>query len=475
MSEPECVHGDSLPGIPLISQSDQSDVTHTLNGSETANDGLDPQECLAEIDRLVSSSVFLGSEALCRLLRYIAQHTLSTPAEHLKEYQIATEVLDRTADFDPQADSCVRVQMGRLRSKLEQYYDSTGARDSILVSVPKGRYVVTFHRRNPGTELIAAPRTESITNPKFGETIEPPFEPNREGSIARHLSSPEPANLRRIVVVLAILVGLLITTNALVLIFGPARARVSGKPSSVHQVPAATQIFWSPFLSGPQEPFVVFSNADFVGTALNGMRYFDPSRDSSDQLQQHYTGIGEVMGVLALDRLFQERFARSFHVKRSGLFTLDDARDNNLIFVGSPTENLTLAEIPNTHEFIFKKLDTGPNRGEQVVVDAHPQPGSSGIYLPTPRGRPMTDDYAVIALMRGLDPSRWTLILAGASTVGTEAAVEYVCDDKSAQELLGKLKISNGAGVRPFEALLRVRIANDVPLETQLLAVRATN
>lgn len=86
----------------------------------------------------------------------------------------------------------------------------------------------------------------------------------------------------------------------------------------------------------------------------------------------------------------------------------------------------------------------------------------------------MTVDYAVIALMRGLDPSRWTVVLGGASTVGTEAAVEYVCDDKSLQELLEKLRILNGTGMRPFEALLRVRIANDVPLETELVKMRVT-
>jgi hypothetical protein len=474
-SEFECGHGGSSLSIPLISQSDPADVTHTLNGTETVHDGLDPRDCLAEIDRLVSSSVFLGSEALCRLLRYIAQHTLSTPAEHLKEYQIATEVLDRSADFDPQADSCVRVQMGRLRSKLEQYYDATGARDAILVSVPKGRYIVTFHRRNPVVERIAEPKREVNAKPAFGEVAEPSFRPNAKEPIASYPSSADAANLRRIVVVLAILVGLLVLAGATVLVIGHIHSAATGNESGVRQTPPATQMFWSPFLSGPKEPFVVFSNAYFVGTALNGMRYFDPSRDSTDQLQQHYTGIGEVMGVLALDRLFQQQFGRTFHIKRSGLFTLDDARDNNLIFVGSPTENLTLAKIPNTQEFIFRKLDSGPNRGEQVVVDAHPQAVGSGVFLPTPRGRPMTDDYAVIALMRGLDRSRWTLILAGASTVGTEAAVEYVSDDKSLQEILGRLKISNGSGMRPFEALLHVKIANDVPLETQLVSARQTN
>lgn len=459
----------------MISQSDHADVTQTLDGTETANDGLDPQECLAEIDRHVSSSVFLASEALCRLLRYIAQHSLYNPTEHLKEYQIATEVLDRPADFDPQADSCVRVQMGRLRSKLEQYYESTGAQDTILVSVPKGRYVVTFHRRNLSTAQIHEPETELIPKTLSEAESEPLPQPGVEELAPSQSSSRASVNDRRIVITLAILVGVLSAGIVAALIHSHMRAAAYGKSSNIQQAEGALQTFWGPFIIGPDQPFVVFSNADFVGTALNGMRYFDPARDSPEELQQHYTGIGEVMGVLALNRLFLQQFGRSFRIKRSGLFALDDARDNNLIFIGSPTENLTLAKIPNTREFVFHKLNSGPNRGEQVVVDTHPLPGGTAIFLPTPRRRPMTEDYAVIALMRGLGPSRWTLILAGASTVGTEAAVEYVCDDQSLQKLLGQLKISNSAGMRPFEALLRVRIANDVPLETQLLAARATN
>ena len=466
-------HGDSLLGIPLISQSDPADVTQTLNGTDAANVGPGPEECLVEIDRLVSSSVFLGSDALCRLLRYIAQHTLKNPTEHLKEYQIATEVLDRPADFDPQADSCVRVQMGRLRSKLEQYYDSTGTRDPILVSVPKGRYVVTFHRRHLISEKVHEPEADLIPSGLSDSVSEPALQAGVERSASQ--LPQRAANDRRIIIVLAILVGVLAAGMAATLVYIHLRTVAANRATRVQPAQTALQTFWAPFLMGPDQPFVVFSNADFVGTALNGMRYFDPSRDSPEKLQQHYTGIGEVMGVLALDRIFIQQFGRSFRIKRSGLFTLDDARDNNLIFVGSPTENLTLAKIPNTREFVFRKLDSGPNQGEQVVEDTHPLPGAKAIFLPTPRGRPMTEDYAVIALMRGLDPSKWTLVLAGASTVGTEAAVEYACDDKSIQRLMEQLKISNRANMKPFEALLRVRIANDVPLETQLLAARTTN
>src|SRR5258708_30619300 len=43
-----------------------------------------------------------------------------------------------------------RVQAGRLRTKLAEYYDSEGAADSISVEMPKGTYVLSFHHGAPG-------------------------------------------------------------------------------------------------------------------------------------------------------------------------------------------------------------------------------------------------------------------------------------------------------------------------------------
>ncbi len=244
---------------------------------------------------------------------------------------------------------------------------------------------------------------------------------------------------------------------------------------AVDPVPAVFHTFWGPFLHGPEEPFVVYANANFVGTADSGMRYFDPSRDSRDQISQHYTGVGEVMGVLELQQLFQQFGGARFRVKRSGLFTLDDARDNNLIFVGSPTENLTLNEIPNTREFAFRRQPAGPKQWQEVIVDLHPRAGEASVYVPTPQTRPMEVDYAVVSLTHGLEHRRWTLILAGVSTVGTQAAVDFVCDKASLEQLLRLLNPKGPTQLRPFEALLRVKVANDVPLQSQLVVLRRTD
>src|SRR3954463_9718762 len=105
------------------------------------------EQYFSEIDRLVNSQVLHGSEQLCKLLRYLGEHALEKPGSPLKEYQIATEVFGRPADFDPQLDSTIRVQAGRLRSKLAAYYSAEGAADSFVLEMPKGSYLLTFHQR----------------------------------------------------------------------------------------------------------------------------------------------------------------------------------------------------------------------------------------------------------------------------------------------------------------------------------------
>src|ERR1700676_432759 len=95
------------------------------------------EQSFQEIEKLTNSHSLRGSDSLCRLLRYLAEHSLGDPPSTVKEYQIATEVFGRSAHFDPQVDSTVRVQVGRLRAKLAEYYGSEGADDPIVVELPK--------------------------------------------------------------------------------------------------------------------------------------------------------------------------------------------------------------------------------------------------------------------------------------------------------------------------------------------------
>lgn len=62
----------------------------------------------------------------------------------IKAYTIATEVFGRPADFDPQQDSIVRVEVGRLRRALESYYSGAGSNASVVISIPRGKYRPVF-------------------------------------------------------------------------------------------------------------------------------------------------------------------------------------------------------------------------------------------------------------------------------------------------------------------------------------------
>src|SRR5437870_1496447 len=124
----------------------------------------DRAQQLAQLEKLVGSRALHGSESLCKLLQYLANHSLEHQGASPKEYQIATEVFGRQKDFDPHLDSMVRVQAGRLRTKLAEYYASEGVDDPLVLEMPKGSYALTFHQRARGTARSHANNSHDAPN-----------------------------------------------------------------------------------------------------------------------------------------------------------------------------------------------------------------------------------------------------------------------------------------------------------------------
>jgi hypothetical protein len=426
---------------------------------------LERSQLLAQVDRLVASHTLHGSESLCRLLRYLAQQAIEHPGQSPKEYQIATEVFGRSADFDPQVDSTVRVQAGRLRSKLSEYYGSEGPDDPVVVELPRGMYALSFHARAAGNGKNGSTTAQATQAPQPATTAK------ADAATATSAVAARPARISATLVVLVLLLGALATIGVLV---ANRRSAETANSNNSPPTPAAIQTFWNAFLTGPEEPWVIFSNAEFVGHPDSGMRYFNAKRDSlrpGEVLLDHYTGVGEVLAVHNLDLLFGD-LHRSIRVKRGSLFSLDDAKSNDLIFIGSPSENLSLLDLPASKEFVFRIVPDGPRKGNTEIVNVRPQPGEAAEYLATASNQPLTEDYAVITLARGLNPVHSVLILAGTTTLGTQAAVEYATRASSLDELLQRLGARSGADMKPFEALLKVRVAKGVPVGSELVAVR---
>jgi len=405
---------------------------------------LDPRA--AEVERVIVSSALHSSESLSRLLRYLANRTIHDPGATIREHEIAAEVFGRSS-FDPRIDSTVRVNITRLRAKLLDYYNGPGSDDPILVELPKGSYGVLFQPRPMEVSGPSLPAVEVETGPA------PAPVPVRNGTNRLLLAGA---------IAMTIISGMLAAT----LMF-ERRGRNEAGIASAAVDNSALRRFWGLLLNRPNEPWVVFSNATFVGRPATGMRYMVPSQDSGREVLDLYTGIGEVLGIHALDRTLT-LINRSARVKRGGLLSLDDVENNDVIYVGSPVENLTLRDVPGLQDFEFKLIEDGPQKGEASLVNLAPRDGEPKAFLPSPF--PLTEDFAVVALVPGLNPSRWALILAGTSTIGTEGAVEFVCREDTVRDLLTRIgSIPQGARAL-FEAVLNVQIKGGVPVRSKLVA-----
>lgn len=108
---------------------------------------------------LTAHPLFTQAERLAHFLSFIVDTELKGESNKLNQNVIAIEVFERGADFDPAADSIVRVEAGRLRAKLREYYDTMGSDDGIRIELPKGSYIPHFQLENV-TSIVGA-KTEA--------------------------------------------------------------------------------------------------------------------------------------------------------------------------------------------------------------------------------------------------------------------------------------------------------------------------
>jgi GAF domain-containing protein len=117
-------------------------------------------EIREQLGRIIRDAAFRHSLRLTRFLTFVVEETVAGQGNRLKAYTVAVEALGRKTDFDPQSDSIVRVEAGRLRGALARYYAGSGRNDPLVIDVPRGSYVPTFRWRDvqTATSPAAAPQ-----------------------------------------------------------------------------------------------------------------------------------------------------------------------------------------------------------------------------------------------------------------------------------------------------------------------------
>ena len=124
-----------------------------------------------QLERILASPHFAETTRLKRFLRYLVERALAGDTDSLKGYAIGLDVFDRPDDFDPSVDTIVRVQAGKLRTRLDLYYAGEGRDDPVQITIPKGSYAPVF-------EIALEPRSEA-PDPASGAS-----DPRRRYSLA---------------------------------------------------------------------------------------------------------------------------------------------------------------------------------------------------------------------------------------------------------------------------------------------------
>jgi hypothetical protein len=402
---------------------------------------LDETSRSALIQRIANSRHFKGSARLRDFLFYIADCAIRNAPEDATEQQIGFRVFGRSPGYNSSEDSIVRSHARLLRQKLASYFAEEGSDEPIVVDVPKGHYLPVF-RSKQVDQAVALTHPSPMTSPAIAAPIIQP------------LSTPRPSRWKWIA---ACLLGGVVLQTAF-LAGGWLKRTAAAQNNAVDRL-------WKTFLT-EDPPLVVFSNALFVGDSKRGLSYAPATDETlnheSPNLVDTYTGIGELAAVYTLTRLFDAHQAH-FILKRSRLMTWDEAKAKNLIFIGSTAENPSLSALQSTQDFTITA--TPESAG---IVNHHPRPGEPALY--TRPEHPFSRDYAILALLPGMQAGERILIFSGLTTFGTQAAVDFVCRQETAADLVRQISGPKGE-IRPFEAVIETTVTGGVPVQAHLITV----
>ncbi len=389
-----------------------------------------------QVERIVQSEAFRGSETLRRLLEYLTSRALENSCPNIKAKDIAASVFGRMHDFDPQNDSIVRVHAGRLRAKLAEYYFSEGSEDNLVITIPKGSYGIMYHHRGK----------------TGGETID---EAIKERIDLAPAQAPAPPIPRRPGTTFWYILGLLAAVAGTWVAASLTRA-----PGRVHLTPGLAT-FWHGFLTNDDQVLLVYSN----------MRV----RSAHSERQVLLPTNGEVFGVFQMTKFFTA-LQKPVYPKHGNLLAWDEAKDVNLVFLGGPLAETPLRTVPTLREFAFtRNRDSGDAATEGIgrIDNLHPQKGEPAFYLGSPS--PKRFDYAVVAMNTAFNPKRRAVTIAGIAGYGTQGAAEFVTREDRVEEVLSRLAVRHGAPMPSFEAVIRFNIQGEVAIQPQIITIHRLN
>ena len=473
----------------------------------TERDAPSAEECQQQVRRILHSATFRNASTLQQLFQFVSDRAVAGTTEGLKEYTIGVEAFGRKQDFDPKIDPIVRVQIHRLRQKLKEYYDAEGSHDPILIEVPKGHYLPSFENATvPVAGLDHATTshldtTFSVSTPLLGQNGRSGDQQATKERLRFSWLSSRRAAIAAAAIVAVFAIGFWAGNKQMRNSAGGETA--SSNPELAFGKSAdPVKLFWARFLGNDPNPVIGYPDAVFLLDDSNDLFRF--RRGASDgrgaRVDPHlarrfasnpslvaqagqlyyengYTGPGELQGIGMLTGLFGQIGVKAT-IKPSRDITPDDLKQHNVILLGSPFQNIAVAQLISMGDFTFENPDSRHEQWRARILNAHPRADENSSYGTErdPTSQVLKTDYSLISIQRSVVPGRYIAILGGLDTKGTEGATTFATSRPGVEDLSKALAASGESGAQGetpvFQALVRVRLAKGYQvLEADLMAV----
>jgi len=433
------------------------------------------------LQRVLHSPLFSRCSALRAFLNYVTENAIAGNLDLIKEQSIGSAALGRGVGYDPTADNIVRVRAHELRQKLEKHFETVGAHEPVIISVPRGTYIPEFRVRSvdapsttdSGTVDTSADVANGAGLSKF-ETL---------GSVAAEAGSGQrlwrylPWVFTSLMAV-ALAVSLLHNSN-------------SGAPPSVKGAKAqqAVRDFWGPLFAEPNRDvlaisadsgFALWQNlsnqdlnlADYL--ARKDLQLSPPDPFMRELAARRLTSPADVVVTARISGLSQafgghlvSEYARNVNLqqfRRANAVVIGSRRSNPWAELFEAKLNFVLVRDAKTGASVFR--NRSPQQGEARVY------GDSDVLASLGTEQHEVDSYALIAVVRGLADSGRVVLLEGLNMEGTQAAGETVTDPARLADMLHQLGHQSGTPVSPFEALLKLTSVPGGYTESKAIAFR---
>jgi hypothetical protein len=423
------------------------------------------EERRALIERVAASAHFGRSARLRDFLLYVGGQSLKEGCPEIHEQEIGAKVFGRSSSYDRSQDNIVRVNATELRKRIEQYFATEGAQETLILEIPRGAYKPVFRRRLPQTKEAPAARE-----------LVPHTLPSREDVLPTRAASPR--------IRLHVLWAALCLILAAGFVYQYQQNRSMRKMLDPWEGKPALAAFWGDFLRYHQQTDAVLPDDSLsviedlvrhpisLGDYLNRnymreIQTSDLSMDRKYDLDQIYSHNLVTFGGVRAAQQMLSQIPVSFptHLTLARYYMADAIKKNNVILIGGKKANPWVHLFDGQMNFVTDFDNSG---SQAFVANLHPRSGEQARYTVSYDPNQLVG-YSVVGYLPNPGGTGNAIILAGTDSDATDAAAEFLMSEEQLERFQETLHTKS---FPYFEILLKTSRLSGTSFSSEILAYR---